>query len=217
MRVRAFPPCCACAAWLALAACNAVLGIERPSDLVFEPRPADAGADAEPIDPQEEANPPQDAGAGAESGLPVVEAVPYAWADWPMPNPASAEAGTGHAYLSGRAGVVIDAVTQLEWQRDVDDGSFSWEEAAEHCAGLSLAGGKFRLPTRIELLSIVDYTQTRPTIDAAGFPDTPPEKFWSASPFAGAEQSAWVVNFDFGTGFVFAAETEEQHRVRCVR
>jgi hypothetical protein len=203
-----------------LAGCNQVMGIERPSDLVIdEPDNAiveDASVDQESAPATASSRRDADVGDAEVVGEDL-EPVPHAWAEWPMPNPDDKQAPNPQSYTGGGKALVVDVVTQLTWEKTADDGSYTWAEAEEHCAALTLEGGGFRLPTRIELVSLVDYTVNRPTIDAKAFPDTPAEKFWSASPFAGAADSAWLVNFDFGTGFVFAGALDEKHRVRCVR
>lgn len=212
-------PCLSLVLTLLLAGCNQVLGIERPSDLVIDDDTA-LVPDASVVEEVSPATTPIKRDAGfddAEKASEDLEPVPHAWAEWPMPNPDNKQAPNPQSYNSQGKSLVVDTVTQLTWEKTADDGSYTWAEAEEHCASLSLGGGGFRLPTRIELVSLVDYTQNRPTIDAKAFPSTAAEKFWSASPFAGAENSAWLVNFDFGTGFVFAGDVEEKHRVRCVR
>lgn len=57
-------------------------------------------------------------------------------------------------YTAGE-GVVEDAVTGLTWQAEVDGVQRTWAEATAYCEALSLGERAFRLPTRIELLSIV--------------------------------------------------------------
>jgi hypothetical protein len=151
---------------------------------------------------------------GVEAPLP---ASPYAWADWPMPNPTSSGLTNSQAYTLKVDGVVTDSVTQLEWQQSADDELRTWDEATEYCAALALAGGGFRLPARIELLSLLDFTRANPSIDAVAFPDAPWDKFWSSSRFAGTRSSVWLVGFDFGTGFALKSHMNEKHRARCVR
>ena len=73
------------------------------------------------------------------------------------------------------------------------------------------------MPSRIELMSLVDFTNPNPTIDAEAFPNTPTEGFWSASPFVGARASAWGINFGFNVSFVFQDRATAVYRVRCVR
>ena len=56
--------------------------------------------------------------------------------------------------------VATDAVTQLQWQRHTPDDTFTWPEAEQYCGCLTLAGyDDWQLPSRMELVSIVDYTK----------------------------------------------------------
>jgi hypothetical protein len=154
-------------------------------------------------------------GAGPDGGGRTVE---FAWADWPMPNPSTAGLPYPANYdLTVAAGVVADTITSLKWQQNVDANAFTWGDAHTYCSGLSLAGGGWRLPSRIELLSIVDFTAPNPAIDTRAFPGTPQAKFWSASPVADETASAWAVDFGFGNGLAYAAPTTASNRVRCVR
>jgi hypothetical protein len=109
-------------------------------------------------------------------------------------------------------------VTGLAWQRDVDPASYLWADAGALCAGLSLGGASWRLPTLIELLSIVDFTQPSPAIDPQAFPATPGDSFWTSSPVAGANGpsgQAWYVGFT--TGFTYQGHVDFLTlRVRCV-
>lgn len=204
----------ALALWACSSACNAVLGIEPPrpgfldAGLVDEPyaesgAPAQAGSGEDP-----------DGGGSDPSSLPTSD---RAWADWPMPNPGLSNASNALEYTVRVEGVVTDLVTRLEWQQEVDDELRSWTEAAGYCEELDLAGGGFRLPSRIELISLIDFTRANPSIDPSAFPRAPLDRFWSASPFAEARSSVWLVNFEFGTGFTRQAHVNEKHRVRCVR
>jgi hypothetical protein len=144
----------------------------------------------------------------------------HPYADWPMPNPPSTGLPNPQSYdVSRKPGVVVDGVTGLEWQRVLDSGNYVWSTADGYCAGLTIAGsgGGFRVPSRIELLSIVDFTQPGPLIDARAFPDTPSDYFWTSSPVAGDESKAWSVHFGFGTIIASASPATSSFRVRCVR
>lgn len=65
-----------------------------------------------------------------------------------------------------------------------------------------LCGAKdWRLPTRRELVGIVDYSVDfpGPTIDKVGFgSNTAKSLYWSSSPYAGNSASAWFVFFSYG-------------------
>lgn len=74
---------------------------------------------------------------------------------------------------------VLDRTTGLEWQRHVED-RVPDDWSFHYCATLELDGGGWRLPTRVELTTIVDYTRRLPAIDTDAFPNTPnaPFKFY---------------------------------------
>jgi hypothetical protein len=137
---------------------------------------------------------------------------------WPMPNPAASGLPNPAQYDTSQPGVVIDRVTGLSWQRDVDPASYLPPDAAALCAGLSLGGAAWRLPTLIELLSIVDFTRSSPSIDPDAFPATPGDSFWTSTPVVGADGpsgQAWYVGFT--TGFSYQGHVDFLAlRVRCV-
>ena len=58
----------------------------------------------------------------------------------------------------------------------------------------------WRLPSKEELRSIVDYSRYNPSIDTDYFPNTVSSWFWSSSPYAYLSNLAWVVYFDYGYG-----------------
>lgn len=154
---------------------------------------------------------------GPEGAAGAPEPGAFEWAHWPMPNPPSTGLPNPASYDTSTAGVVIDKVTGLTWQRAIDQtNTYTWADAEAYCANLTLAGhGDWRLPSAIELYSLVDYTKFNPAIDATAFPDTPAVFFWSSSPLVGNSSSAWVVYFDNGhAGNVGISGTG---RVRCVR
>lgn len=128
--------------------------------------------------------------------------------------PAFAAAPPGR--YSVAEGTVRDERTGLVWQQGVVLGSYSQAEAAAGCTRLTLGAysSGWRLPTRAELLSIVDPTESNPAIDRTAFPSTPTNYFWSVSPQAGTPSSAWAVNFLDGVSD--PQPTTAMYRVRCV-
>jgi hypothetical protein len=160
------------------------------------------------------------------------------FAEWHMPD---AVAGSKYAPsfdVTTTAGAVIDRVTGLNWQQTLPStyegcsgryassggqvgDACTWAEAKSYCASLSLAGQGWRLPTKIELESIIDETKYDPAIDRAFFPNAPSERFWTASPVAGSSGSAWLVDFSsgysFSSGYKYNVAVGRPNRVRCVR
>jgi hypothetical protein len=94
--------------------------------------------------------------------------------------------------------LVTDNVTGLVWQgcaagrtgTDCGGAIFEpdWSGAVEYCETLTWGGlTDWRLPSRYELQSLVDYgTSSHPAIDRTAFPATPSAPFWSSS------SSPWV-------------------------
>jgi hypothetical protein len=93
-----------------------------------------------------------------------------------------------------------DSVTGLLWQRNVDSTPRKWPDASSYCSSLSLAGlSGWRLPTAIELLSIVDLGRHNPAIDTETFPMPAVTGFWSSSPCVRAPTFEWYLEFRSGT------------------
>ena len=89
---------------------------------------------------------------------------------------------------------VVDTTTGLEWLR-APLGRFEHHQAIDACAAVEHDGGGFRLPTRAELLTLVDITRFDPAIDTAAFPDIKGGWFWSSDLCAWSSASAWLVSF----------------------
>ncbi|MCD6497508.1 MAG: DUF1566 domain-containing protein [Deltaproteobacteria bacterium] len=110
---------------------------------------------------------------------------------------------------------VLDRVTGLEWQRGVATEAYDWWDARDYCSNLSLGGADdWRLPSRIELVSILDFGGLDPTIDHDAFPDTPSDFFWSSSPVPFLNL-AYGVRFELG--FIYDHDPTGTGHVRCVR
>src|SRR5215471_9120552 len=122
-----------------------------------------------------------------------------AWATWPMPN-STPGLPNQQDFDTRDANVALDRVTGLMWQRNLDDRLMAFAEAKQSCARMALGGyADWRLPSRIELVSILDVTRTQPAINVIAFPQTPSDWFWTSS--VAAEDptgSAWYVYFYFG-------------------
>src|SRR5262249_10292290 len=92
--------------------------------------------------------------------------------------------------------VVTDPITHLMWERTVTSSSptLNWADAHFRCQQLALAGFEdWRLPSRIELISLDDLGHFSPPIDPAAFPGTPTEPFWTSSLYAFDINRAWTI------------------------
>jgi len=89
-------------------------------------------------------------------------------------------------------GWVRDAKTGLEWGQSSPD-MMNWEKAKAYCKSV---GG--RLPTVMELESLVDRTKHEPAIDKDSFPGIKSSWYWTSESVAGHSSSAWCVSFHYG-------------------
>lgn len=123
------------------------------------------------------------------------------------------------SYTDNMDGTVTDNVTNLVWQMQDDNNTYTHTEAITYCNDLSLAGhGDWRLPTKKELLRIVHFGRTAPTIDTFYFPGTESDFYWTSSEFPDVTGYAWVVDFNWGSFWLkIKNDPVMQWSVRCVR
>ena len=137
-----------------------------------------------------------------------------------LPTPAHADAPAGRYVVTNGGttnGTVYDTKTKLTWQQTVPSTAYTWANAKTYCAGVgaSLGGTGWRLPTCKELQTIVDDSQTNPSIDTTAFPSTPAAWFWSSSPVAGSPSLGCLVDFYYGLTHNY--DISPSNYVRCVR
>ena len=193
--------------------------------------PSDAGPDAADIgiDAGSDAGTPE-VDAGTDGGTLPIDAGPpdfgvpdmgwrcaprptgdTRWPQYPLPD------ATGHArsyqvVTSATGETVIDCVTGLEWERATAPSTYTDVNGIMYCDTLVSAGySDWRLPSRIELMTLVDYAgpvaRGSPMIDGTAFPSTVANWYWSASGSA--------VSFDTGIAYRLGGTTP--YPVRCVR
>jgi hypothetical protein len=152
-------------------------------------------------------------------------------AEWPMPDALQGAKFAPNYDVESSPGETIDKVTGLIWQRRLPTiyesctgalnkvlDTCTWSEALRYCATFNQGGHRWRLPTKIELESLIDYTVRHldtALIDQVAFPNTPSADFWTSSPDAFDATKAWGVFF--GNGAVGQAPRGEARAVRCVR
>jgi hypothetical protein len=135
------------------------------------------------------------------------------WAHWPMPNPdaavgpdSSAQLPNQMSYDAGADGgspLAYDLVTGLSWYR-APAAAASYDDAWVACSnpGLPKMSQPWRVPTRIELVSLIDFTQPqgKPAVDPVVFPLVTGALFWTSSavPGDGGPSGYWIVDFSSG-------------------
>lgn len=150
------------------------------------------------------------------------------WAQWPMPNGAADVAGGAPnptTLFDNGDDTVTDAVTGLMWQRSATVTRYTREEASARCQKLRLGGhADWRMPSVIELTSIIDFDRSSPSIDGKFFPDTPLDRSSSlvtgyeiTSSVAETPVAGWLVNFAFGTVSLDTTSYDRPAYLRCVR
>ena len=168
--------------------------------------------------------------AGGSGGAPpgcASDCGSHKWACWPMPNPVGSGLPNPAQYTDGGDGTVLDELTCLTWQQTPPSGDFTWDEGLQYCDDLTLGGyDDWRLPTRIELTSIMDFTAARTKVDASAFPDAPGGFHRTSSDWiltitqtgAGAGNDfAWAFNMSDGIVSNAYSKTGRSAVPRCVR
>ncbi len=111
--------------------------------------------------------------------------------------------------------IVTDNVTGLIWQRAFSTGQ-TWQEAMDNCDTLDFAGQTdWRLPSRKELVTLLDYYQYAPATDTTAFPDTPAGNFWSSSSYP--DNTSLAMRTDFNAGITSYHQKTNTYNSRCVR
>lgn len=136
------------------------------------------------------------------------------FAQWPMTHPAGSPGPFPFAFRAD-GDWVVDDVTEIAWTAEAV-GPLTFREAQVHCARLaSESDSEVRLPTRIEVVSLLDRSR-RPTLAASPFGVTPPDYFWTDTPYPGDEELAFSVYFGLGETAT-GRRSQRSAFVRCAR
>ena len=119
--------------------------------------------------------------------------------------------------------VVIDRATGLMWAADGNDAGCNsgntilWGPAITYAEGLTFAGfTDWRVPNVKELMSIINFSLSSPTIDNTKFVNTYSNYYWTSTTNIPNTIAAWYITFGFG--FVLStSKTFFDVRLRCVR
>ena len=117
-------------------------------------------------------------------------------------------------FIDNDDGTITDNKTGLMWQKDTPQELYTWQGALSYCESSTLAAyNDWRLPSRNELQSIVDYSRYDPSIDPIF--NAVLSDYWSSTTFANSPDQAWVVKF--GYGVVSFYSKSNNYYVRAVR
>ncbi|GAB6093762.1 hypothetical protein JCM14469_00140 [Desulfatiferula olefinivorans] len=136
--------------------------------------------------------------------------------------------GTEHSSVTEEAGsgIVIDTTTGLMWQvatvTGTDGDGMTFDEALAHCEAMTLGGfNDWRLPSRNEMISLVDFDRHEPALDPALFPGTKAgetDYYWTSTTAVlnnNETKHAWSLKFM--TGVSSYSEKTKKAWVRAVR
>lgn len=206
---------------LAGAGCRGILGIDEDVPLlgadgggggVGEGGSRDGASDLDAAGRSDGAN----SDAASDAGLTAVD---RRFAQWPLPPPSPLLSGYDLA-----AETVTDKTTTLVWQRgDPMPPTKSYPDAIAFCNAFA-GGGQtdWRLPTRIELLTILDYGQpsgfVNETVFVPGAQPRASDSAWtdSLSLLRAKLDDHFVIDLSFSLVSV-ASSGQVSNQVRCVR
>ena len=207
----------------ALVACRGLLGID--DDVALLPAASDAGGALEDgTTPATDGSPIADAANDVPNGFDAafdagVTTVDRRFAVWPLP---PVKPLLSNYVLT--ADTVTDKTTGLEWERnDSSPATMAYAGGATYCAALSMGGQTdWRLPTRIEALTFLDYGQTLGLLNQAVFPDgalpSSPVGLWTDSISLLNAKLDERFQIDLELSLVtIAPNTSISNRIKCVR
>lgn len=131
------------------------------------------------------------------------------------------------SFVDNGNGTVTDQNTGLLWSQcsegQVGAGcpgppaNMDWFLAVGACNVLNLAGRtNWRLPNANELLSIVDFNNSNPSINTVFFPNTPNSAYWASTTYE--NNTNFAVSISFNSGFLNTGTLDKFQglTVRCV-
>ena len=112
-------------------------------------------------------------------------------------------------YTDNGDGTILDQKTNLVWQKcsqgqdektcEGEATQTNWMQANVYCGQLVLAGKKWRLPKREEILGLLDVSiKADSKIDPTAFPNTSAYRFWSSTVYDKNPSVMWTTHFYYG-------------------
>lgn len=185
--------------------CRNILGIDEDRPLLTDDGGGGSGASG---DLTTTTTTSQGGGGGASTSSGDPE-----WPRWPL-----TPDGAPTSNYTLDAETVTDKTTGLMWVRTAPESSQRFAEASAGCEALELAGfDDWRLPTRMELLTLVTYEFDIVAINTDVFIGFQVELYWTSSPYrrAGATGQRWTIQF--ASGSPSHEDEVNSARALCVR
>lgn len=122
-------------------------------------------------------------------------------------------------------GTVTDNLTKLIWEQKTEENeptSYSYNDAIAYCNDLSLGSqDDWRVPTRKEYSTILNYGRVTPSLDTDYFPyytsvGSNLAYYWSSSEYYDDSSQVWLLRLAFGL-IDKTPKTPDLYRIRCVR
>lgn len=146
------------------------------------------------------------ANAGIKAAITPEQAREYP--HWPIPIGPTLE-----QYQNNNDGTFTDLITGLMWLSQVEMDSQTQPNANTLCEGSNASNhSDWRLPTRAELLSLVNVANNNPSSVLLQIPSN---LFWTASRVPNDATRAWII--DFSRGFDAQESEASSLRLICVR
>ena len=119
-------------------------------------------------------------------------------------------------YINNADGTITDQYTGLTWQRVLNSGTMTWENALKYAENFTLGGyTDWRLPNIKELQSLNDERFRTPLLDTAFFVLGSAANFWSSTTTSNQSARAWYNSF--ATGITTYEDKLILLNVICVR
>ena len=109
-----------------------------------------------------------------------------------------------------RGTMVYDKKTKLSWEAIPHKNKMQWSKAIEHCKAK-----KLRLPNLNELSSLLNYSQSRPSVRTDKIHFISDVWYWTSSIFRDSSDLRWFVDIYRGANGWTKKET--QNAVICVK
>ena len=115
---------------------------------------------------------------------------------------------------------VLDRETGLVWEKTPNPNpAADWVQASANCVNKSIANRKgWRLPSVVELASLIDTSQSFPTLPTGHpFTNVQADNYWTSTTYEPDRNIAWGVNFNGGSVSVILFKNGTGLWAWCVR